>query len=331
MRRRAVWRRKGGENGPGARRSRRSGRDGPQGISGTLVSGASGMAYTSEVVIASTWNIELIERMGEMMGEDGLHIPRNDDGKGLVGWYAPAMNIHRTPFTGRSFEYFSEDGFLSGQMGAAEVRGARSKGMITYIKHFAINDQDTNRKGLATFAPEQAVRELYLTPFEISVKEGGSNAVMTSHNRFGAIWAAGSENLNVNVLRNEWGFVGHIVTDYVGTPVYQNMAQAVIAGNDMMLATNSACYDSIALYRDNPYVMTKVREACHNILYSGINSAAMNGIDQNTRVERIMPLWQYWLITLDVVMAVVIVGGIVLVTYLNFFRKKKVKADTKNN
>ena len=306
-------------------------RDGPQGISGTLVSGASGMAYTSEVVIASTWNIELIERMGEMMGEDGLHIPRNDDGKGLVGWYAPAMNIHRTPFTGRSFEYFSEDGFLSGQMGAAEVRGARSKGMITYIKHFAINDQDTNRKGLATFAPEQAVRELYLTPFEISVKEGGSNAVMTSHNRFGAIWAAGSENLNVNVLRNEWGFVGHIVTDYVGTPVYQNTAQAVIAGNDMMLATNSACYDSIALYRDNPYVMTKVREACHNILYSGINSAAMNGIDQNTRVERIMPLWQYWLITLDVVMAVVIVGGIVLVTYLNFFRKKKVKADTKNN
>lgn len=89
MRRRAVWRRKGGENGPGARRSRHSGRDGPQGISGTLVSGASGMAYTSEVVIASTWNIELIERMGEMMGEDGLHIPRNDDGKGLVGWYAP--------------------------------------------------------------------------------------------------------------------------------------------------------------------------------------------------------------------------------------------------
>ena len=123
------------------------------------------------------------------------------------------MNIHRTPFTGRSFEYFSEDGFLSGQMGAAEVRGARSKGMITYIKHFAINDQDTNRKGLATFAPEQAVRELYLTPFEISVKEGGSNAVMTSHNRFGAIWAAGSENLNVNVLRNEWGFQGTVLTD----------------------------------------------------------------------------------------------------------------------
>ena len=298
-------------------------RDGPQGISGTLVSGASGMAYTSEVVIASTWNIELIERMGELMGEDGLHIPRNDDGKGLVGWYAPAMNIHRTPFTGRSFEYFSEDGFLSGQMGAAEVRGARSKGMITYIKHFAINDQDTNRKGLATFANEQAIREIYLTPFEISVKEGGSNAVMTSHNRFGAIWAAGSSNLNVNVLRNEWGFVGHIVTDYVGTPVYQNTAQAVIAGNDMMLSTNNATYDSIALYRDNPYVMTKVREACHNILYSGINSAAMNGIDQNSRVEKIMPLWQYWLITLDVVMAVVIVGGIVLTTYLCFFRKKK--------
>lgn len=300
-------------------------RDGPQGISGTLVSGASGMAYTSEVVMAATWNTELIERVGEMIGEDGLHVPKNDDGKGLVGWYGPAMNIHRTPFTGRSFEYFSEDGFLSGQMGAVEVRGATSKGMMTYIKHFAVNDQDTNRKGLATFASEQSIREIYLTPFEISVKEGGSNAVMTSHNRLGAIWAAGSENLNVNVLRKEWGFVGHVVSDYVGTPVYQNTAQAVISGNDMMLATNSACYDSVALYEDNAYVMTKVREACHNILYSGVNSAAMNGIDQNTRVERITPLWQYWLITLDVVLGIVFVGGIALTTYLCFFRKKKDK------
>ena len=300
-------------------------RDGPQGISGTLVSGATGMAYTSEVVIAATWNVGLVERVGELIGEDGLHIPKNDEGKSLVGWYGPAMNIHRTPFTGRSFEYFSEDGFLSGMIGAAEVRGAVSKGMMTYIKHFAVNDQDTNRKGLATFAPEQAIREIYLTPFEYSVKVGGSNAVMTSHNRLGAIWAAGSENLNVNVLRDEWGFVGHIVSDYVGTPVYQNTAQAVIAGNDMMLATNTACYDSVALYEDNAYVMTKVREACHNILYTGINSAAMNGIDQNTRIERITPLWQYWLITLDVVMGIVFVGGIALTTYLCFFRKKKEK------
>ncbi len=300
-------------------------RDGPQGISGTLVSGASGMAYTSEVVIASTWNVELIERVGELVGEDGLHVQRSDDGRGLVGWYAPAMNIHRTPFTGRSFEYFSEDGFLSGKMGAAMVRGARSKGMMTYIKHFAINDQDTNRKGLATFASEQSIREIYLTPFEISVKEGGSNAVMTSHNRIGAIWAAGSENLNVNVLRDEWGFVGHVVTDYVGTPVYQNTAQAVISGNDMMLSTNTASYTTLEAYEDNAYVMTKVREACHNILYSGVNSAAMNGIDQNTRVVRITPLWQYWLITLDVVLGVVFVGGIALTTYLNFFRKPKKK------
>lgn len=291
-------------------------KDGPQGISATLVGGSDFkcMAYTSEVVLAATWNEELVEEVGRMIGEDGIHA-------GVVGWYGPAMNTHRTPFTGRSFEYFSEDGFLAGRIGAAEVRGAKSMGMFTYIKHFAINDQDTNRKGLATFFSEQAAREIYLVPFEISVKEGGSNAVMTSHNRIGAIWAAGSANLNINVLRTEWGFVGHCVSDYVGTPVYQNTAQAVIAGNDMMLATNQKCKDSIEIYKDNAFVMTRVREACHNILYSAVNSAAMNGIDQNTRVVPVTPAWQYWLLTLNIVMGVVLVGGVVLTTYLNFFKK----------
>lgn len=297
-------------------------RDGPQGISATLVGGTSYrcMAYTSEVVMASTWNIELIEEVGEMIGEDGLHA-------GVVGWYGPAMNTHRTPFVGRSFEYFSEDGFLAGKIGAAEVKGAKSKGMFTYIKHFALNDQDVNRKGLATFANEQSIREIYLTPFEYSVKDGGSNAVMTSHNRFGARWAAGSPNLLNNVLRDEWGFVGHVVTDYVGTHIYQSTPLAVISGNDMMLATNTACTEDIAVYQDNAYVMQMARKAAHNILYSAVNSAAMNGIDQNSRVINVTPAWRYWLLTLDIVGGILIAGGFVLTTYLNFFRKPKAASD----
>lgn len=295
-------------------------KDGPQGISGTLVSSAGEykcMAYTSEVVLASTWNEELVERVGQMIGEDGLMA-------NIVGWYGPAMNTHRTPFVGRSFEYFSEDGFIGGKIAAAEVRGARSMGMYTYCKHFALNDQDTNRKGLATFANEQSIREIYLTPFEFAVKEGGSNAIMTSHNRIGTEWAAADEGLNIKVLREEWGFVGHVITDYAGTLNYQWTAHAVM-GRNFMLASAAKAKTNLEQYKDNPYIMTQVREICHDILYSGVNSAAMNGVDQNTRVIKITPLWIYWLITLDVVVGVLLLGGAGLATWLNFFRKPKNK------
>lgn len=293
-------------------------KDGPQGISATLVSTAGSykcMAYTSEVVLASTFNVELVERMGEMVGEDGLMA-------GIVGWYGPAMNTHRNAFVGRSFEYFSEDGFLAGKIAAAEVRGARSMGMFTYCKHFALNDQDTNRKGLSTFANEQAIREIYLTPFEYSVKEGGSNAIMTSHNRIGAKWAASHEGLNINVLRNEWGFKGHVVTDYAGTPGFQNSVLAVTARN-FMLSTNAKNRTQFDDYKDDPYIVSMMRETCHDILYSGVNSAAMNGIDQNTIVVKITPTWIYWLITLDVVMGIILLASAGLVTWLNFLKQPK--------
>lgn len=136
----------------------------------------SGMGFPSEVVLSSTWNLELIERLGEMVGEDGLALK-------VVGWYAPAVNIHRNAFAGRNYEYFSEDPLLSGKAAAAEVTGAQSKGMYVYVKHFALNDQETNRIGVATFAYEQAIRELYLEPFEIAVQEGGArhNVVVQPH------------------------------------------------------------------------------------------------------------------------------------------------------
>lgn len=296
-------------------------KDGPQGISGTLVSSAGEykcMAYTSEVVLASTYNEELVERVGQMIGEDGLMA-------GIVGWYGPAMNTHRTPFVGRSFEYFSEDGFVGGKIAAAEVRGARSMGMYTYCKHFALNDQDTNRKGLATFANEQSIREIYLTPFEFAVREGKSNAIMTSHNRIGTEWAAADEGLNIKVLRDEWGFVGHVVTDYAGTLNYQYTAHAVM-GRNFMLASAAKAKSNLEPYKDDPYIMSQVRDICHDILYSGVNSAAMNGVDQNTRVVKIMPLWMVWLIILDVVVGLMLLAGAGLTTWMCFFRKRTAAA-----
>lgn len=160
-------------------------RDGPQGISGTIGTttglGVRSVSYSGENVMASTWNRDLLRRVGEMVGESGLHM-------GVYGWYAPAMNIHRTPFSGRNFEYYSEDPFLSGELAVAEVSGAQSKGIFCYIKHFALNDQDAHRYGLSTFANEQSIRELYLYPFERAVTEGGATAVMTAYNRIGTIW-----------------------------------------------------------------------------------------------------------------------------------------------
>lgn len=288
-------------------------KDGPAGISSTLVGGTSKcMAYPAEVVMASTYNLDLINKVGVMVGEDGLH-------SSTEGWYAPAMNTHRTPYSGRNFEYYSEDGFLAGMMGAAEVSGVQSKGVFCYIKHFAINDQETNRKGIATFANEQSIREIYLTPFEYSVRYADAHSVMTSHNRIGATWAAGCASILSNVLRGEWGFVGHIVTDYIGTPKYQSELQALLAGNDLMLST-SASNEDITPFKDNARVVSMLRAASKNILYTGVNSSTMNGITENTKIIKVLPTWQWWLISFDVVMGLLIFAGFYFV--IRYYKKK---------
>ena len=147
------------------------------------------------------------------------------------------MNIHRTPFSGRNFEYYSEDALLSGKMGAAMVRGCNEKNVYTYIKHFALNDQETNAIGGANWCNEQAMREIYLKPFELSVKEGESKAIMTTWSRIGATWAGASKPLLQNVLRDEWGFEGFVITDNAMMGDFQNADQAIAAGNDMMLSS----------------------------------------------------------------------------------------------
>ena len=262
--------------------------DGPAGIV-NYVSGWSSFGYPSETLLASTWNVELAERMGELVGEDGL---RAD----IQGWYAPSMNLHRTALSGRNYEYYSEDGVISGLMGAAEVKGARSKGLFVYIKHFAINDQETNRAAVCTWLPEQALREIYLKPFEISVKQGGATGVMGSMNRIGFRRTVGSHALMTSLLRNEWGFRGAIVTDFT-TYSAADADQLLAAGTDLILQTSE-----VPLTRTNSWTRRNaLRNAAHDTLYMVANSV---GVDAG---ESGFPVWRIGLYVLWALAALAII------------------------
>jgi len=206
--------------------------DGPASLNNNFT-GVGSIGFPASTAFACTWNKDLAKQFGEMIGDmaHDMHV---------AGWYAPAMNIHRNAFSGRTFEYFSEDSLLSGVMASSEISGAKSKGVYSFMKHFALNDQETKRtEMLCTWTNEQAMREIYLKPFEMSVKEGGAQAVMSSFNYIGYTYAGASSNLLQTVLRGEWGFKGFVLTDYFGGYGYQNADQEVRAGNDSMLATRS--------------------------------------------------------------------------------------------
>lgn len=211
--------------------------DGPATVKGAggLMYKDSGLAYPSAFCLASTWNDELAEQFGESIGNEA-----NDLGTNI--WYAPACNLHRNPMGGRNFEYYSEDPYLSGRMATAVIKGAQSKGIIVTVKHFACNDQETNRlmRGLFTWTNEQALRELYLEPFEMAVKEGEAKGVMTAYNRIGSHWCSGYPALCKDLLRTEWGFDSFVVTDaYIDTngSGYMDPVLAVYARNDALLTS----------------------------------------------------------------------------------------------
>ena len=254
-------------------------------------------------VEGSTWNTELPEAFGEALGDEAY-------ANKVSGIYGPAMNIHRTPFSGRNFEYYSEDALLSGKMGAAMVRGCNEKNVYTYIKHFALNDQETNAIGGANWCNEQAMREIYLKPFELSVKEGESKAIMTTWSRIGATWAGASKPLLQNVLRDEWGFEGFVITDNAMMGDFQNADQAIAAGNDMMLSSTQKeiTIDETAEGRQ------LMRKACHNILYVVANSNAL----EHARVG--VPGWIYGYVAFDAVML-----GLIALGFMGCTKKKKVK------
>lgn len=239
--------------------------DGPAGING-IFQGIKGIQYNSEVVVASTWNTDLAEKMGDAFAKEAL-------AHGIVGLYAPAVHIHRSPFSGRNFEYYSEDPLISGKMASALVAKALENGVYTFTKHFALNDQEDNREGVATWSNEQAIREIYLKAFEIPVKEGGATAIMSSFNRIGTLWAGGNKDLLDTVLRKEWGFRGMVITDYDGQE-YMSPDQAIRNGGDLMLSTLGDMPTAVSTGTEEG--VAALRRASKNILYTVAHSAAFD-------------------------------------------------------
>ena len=277
--------------------------------------------YASPTVLAASWNLELAYEQGIMIGNEGIWGNDRGDKSPYSGWYAPAVNIHRTPFSGRNWEYYSEDGFMSGKMAAQVILGAKEKGVYTYIKHFAVNDQETNRdsNGLVTWLDEQTMREIYLKPFEIAVKEGETSAMMSSFNRLGKVWAGGSYELLTEVLRNEWGFKGMVITDY---NVYAHMPadQMIRAGGDLNLIQDKRPTTSSEAL--TPTQISLMRQASKNILYTVANSNAMNGLGEDATIHYLLPRWTVTMIIVEssIAAAIVISGGLLI-----YFAKKKQK------
>ncbi|MFV0467186.1 MAG: glycoside hydrolase family 3 protein [Lachnospiraceae bacterium] len=291
-------------------------KDGPAGISGTLVGGESGTSYPPEIILASTWNDELAEEFGRCIGEDGLST-------GVQVWYAPACNLHRSPYSGRNFEYYSEDAFLSGKMSAATVRGAQSMGIVVTLKHFALNDQESNRIGGAIFSNEQALREHYLKAFEIGVREGNALGMMAGMNRIGATWTGGSYALITSTLREEWGFQGMVVTDQASYSVfaYEDLREGLAAGTDLWLNTDSTLW-VLSDDQITDGVIASLQRASKNIVYAISNSSAMNGIAVDGKVVSVIPLWQKLMYGADILIGLLVLITLVLITK-NLSRKMK--------
>ena len=254
--------------------------------------------YASECVLGATFNVEIAKETGVMIGNESLVGYENGDGRTYSGWYAPAMNIHRSQFGGRNFEYYSEDPVLSGKMATGVVKGAAEKGVYAYCKHFALNDQETNRDttGLVTWADEQTMREVYFKPFEEVVKTGKTTAMMSAFNRIGGTWAGGSYPLLTSLLRKEWGFKGVVITDYNLTP-YMNVDQMIRAGGDLNLSAGKDFKDV-----DSAVALTSLRRASKNVLYAVANSNAMNGLGEGVRISYNKAVWEIILIACDCVL-----------------------------
>ena len=263
--------------------------------------------YASECVIGATWNKDLANDMGVMVGLESLVGYTKGDGRTYSGWYAPAVNIHRSPFSGRNWEYYSEDPFLAGYLGTNVVIGAQSKGVYTYVKHFVLNDQETNRDsdGLVTWADEQTFREIYLRPFQMIVEQGNTHGMMSSFNRIGTDWAGGSYALLTEVLRKEWGFVGMVISDYNLSNAYMHPDQMMRAGGDLNLSQDYKPSSGATRDGMTDEMQVKVlRQATKNILYTVANSNAMNGVGEGVVWGTTMAKWKIVAIVVNVALFV---------------------------
>jgi len=270
--------------------------NGPQGITAKLTGGAASTAYTSEDMMASSFDDGLIYKLGASIGNDCLMANRKE----YSGIYGPGANIHRTPYSGRNFEYYSEDPLVSGKICAAETRGIQSKGVYVYIKHFALNDQETGRDGICIWTNEQAAREIYLQAFEYPITEANAYCVMTSFNRLGAVWAGGDYNLMTNILHNEWNMAGFAITDFSNSNNYMDVVQGVLAGGDAWDCNDDSKWVAKLMnYENDPQVVTAMRQATKRILYTVANSNAMNDYAAGSAVKvteiEIKAPWESWI------------------------------------
>lgn len=289
-------------------------KDGPQGnnVRPYVQDGSKATSYCGEVVDASTFNRDLIRQENEAKAEDWIRTE-------TAGSYAPAMNIHRTPYAGRNFEYYSEDGYLSGEFSYEAVKGLQKHGIVAFAKHFALNDQETNRQGVCTFANEQSIREIYLKAFEKSFTDGAVKATMGSFNRIGCVWSGANPHLVKDLVRGEWGSKAIIDTDMAVNPVLQHEGAGLEAGNTMWATSASTFHDQIADQAGHDLKMlTNLRQASHIILYNFVNSAGVNGLSASSRVVKVTPGW--------LKMAYGVVGLLILIDLVLFvllFRRSR--------
>ena len=283
--------------------------DGPASINNNFT-GVGSVGFPAATLIGMTWDKELAYAFGDSIGEMANEMDTS-------GWYGPAMNIHRTAFAGRNFEYYSEDGVLSGRMASNAIMGAQEHGVYAYMKHFALNDQEGNRTSMAaTWSNEQAIREIYLKPFEISVKDADCHAVMSSFNYIGTRWAGGCKELLKNVLRGEWGFVGFVETDYFGVYGYMTADQGVRNGSDLMLCTTGNDFNTVTVLTNSS--KQALREASKNILYTVVNSRAYAAENLNHGMAK----WEIIMIGADVLVALLIVA-LEIKTFKSYKKRKE--------
>jgi beta-glucosidase len=275
--------------------------------------------FPSEIIMAASMNRDLIKRVGEAFGEANI---RTKTG----GHYAPSVNIHRTPYSGRNFEYFSEDGYLNGEMATQSIIGMQEKGAIPYMKHFAFNDQETNRQGVSTFMTQQAAREIYLEGFKSGVVDGKTKGLMGGFNRLGVTWNGHHKGLQTDLLRKEWGSLAISDTD-AGAPGAPNTYMAFNAGieaGQTIWASSGAVKEEIkAGCRNDAKMAEKLREAVHILLYNCVNSLGMNGISSTDKVVKVQAWWETTLTGAEIGFGVLSGLSLVGVAVFTFLQKKE--------
>ncbi len=270
------------------------------------------LSFPTAPTVAATFNAGLLYEIGLLKGESMLHA-------GYNGLYGTACGIHRTPYSGRNYEYYAEDPYLSAVAETKETEGIQQKGGYVMIKHMVLNDQEVNRKGVSTWATEQAIREIYLEPFRMAVEEGKALGVMSAFNRVGALWCGADKALLTDVLRGEWNFTGVVISD---CPVveYMSFIDGILAGNDIWLYGNPV--DSFIKFKDSPTATAAMRQAAKRICYMVSRSSAMNGVDAETEFVVVTNWWQHAVIALQIVSGVALVGCLTMLV-LTIIRKRR--------